>query len=90
MNENVLVLISIVGGYTIVCPVVSSLMDENRNRAISLICQKIEQVTLYKTHYTSIHPNSAGPYYCKAKFMPVRTVTDSLNQANLFYLYMVR
>ena len=58
-----------------ICPKTSvdksfdSLADKNQTRVKSLIYQKIEQVTLYKTHYTTIHTNSAGPCYCEAKSM---------------------
>ena len=45
-----------------------SLVDENLNRVINLIYQKIEQATLYKIWYTTIHPNSAGACYWGTKF----------------------
>jgi hypothetical protein len=60
---------------TKICPIQSankylgSLADKNQKRVKSFIYQKIEQVTLYKTYYTSIRPNSAGARYYEKKFV---------------------
>ena len=47
---------------------VSSLVAGNQSRVRSLIYQKIEQVTLYKTYYATIQLNWGGTCYHETKF----------------------